>query len=77
MGRYARDGDDLLCVAEISRELAEKGGYLDVDTLDGSKRLKLPRGTPDGRAFRIAGLGLPNLHTNKRGNLLVTVRIAD
>ncbi len=37
--------------------------------------LKLPQGTQPGSEFRIKGKGVPHLHGNRRGDLLVTVDV--
>ena len=72
---FQRDGDDLLCEADVPFTVACLGGQVEVATLDGKVKLKIPRGTPSGKRFRVRGKGLPDLHGYKQGDLLVRIRI--
>ena len=67
------DGVDLRVRAPLSVALAALGGELEVPTLEGRARMKIPAGTPSGRVFRLAGKGLP--HGATRGDLLVEVEV--
>ena len=59
----------------ISFTQAALGAEVDVPTLDGSTTLSIPRATEFGAMFRIAGEGLPNLRSRRRGDLVVIVKI--
>lgn len=75
---FERNGDDLACDVPIKFTLAALGGSIEIPTLgDGEKnaKLKIPAGTQDGTVFRIRGRGMPNLHTNQRGDQLVRIHI--
>src|SRR5579885_3400622 len=50
-------------------------GEGEVPPLDGKEILKIPNGTQSGRVFRIKGKGVPVVHSNARGDELVTVKI--
>ena len=68
-----RDGNDLIAVVPISFTQAALGTTIDVPSLDGSKRLKIPAGTQYGRIFRIKGQGLPDMRTGRSGDELVQI----
>lgn len=70
---WGRRGDDLTIRVPISYAEATLGTRLTVPTpTGGSKTIKVPAGTADGRTFRIRGEGAPT-RSNGRGDLLVTV----
>ena len=70
-----RDGSDLIAVVPISFTQAALGATIDVPSLDGSKRLKIPPGTQYGSTFRIKDQGLPNMRTGRTGDQLVQITI--
>lgn len=71
---FERDGADIYCSVPISYPRACLGGELVVPTVHGKAKLKIPKGTPSGRVFRLRGQGapLPN-RTNYRGDQHVQV----
>lgn len=72
---FDRHGDDLLCEVPISVSLAALGGSIEVPTLNGKARLKIPAGTQSGKIFRLRGKGIQNLHGYGRGDQHVRVVI--
>jgi molecular chaperone DnaJ len=72
---YHREGDHLILEMPISFTQAALGAEIDVPTLDGNKPLTIPRGTQHGQAFRIDGMGLPNLRSGRRGDLGVVMKL--
>jgi len=72
---FRRDGDDLICNLDVSFSKAAIGGELEVPTLDGSAKIKVPAGTQSGTTFRLRKKGMPILRHNGRGDELVVVRI--
>ena len=48
---------------------------IDVPTLDGTRQLKIPKGTQYGNLFRIKGQGLTDLRTSRKGDELVRVQV--
>ena len=56
---FERDGADIYCSVPIGYSKACLGGELVVPTVHGKARLKIPKGTPSGRIFRLKGQGAP------------------
>jgi len=72
---FDRNGQDVLCEVSISMVKAILGGEATVPTLNGSVKMKIPRGTQGGRIFRLAGKGLPSVHSSSKGDELVKVNV--
>ncbi len=70
-----RDGNNLVAVVPISFTQAALGATIDVPSLDGTKRLKVPPSTQYGSIFRIKGQGLPDVRTGRCGDELVQITI--
>jgi molecular chaperone DnaJ len=51
------------------------GTTIDVPTLDGTRKLKIPAGTQYGRTLRIEEQGLPDIRTHRTGDLFVQIFI--
>ena len=56
---FRRSGRDLLLTLPVAVHEAALGARVDVPTLDGPVRLRIPPGTPSGQRFRLAGRGVP------------------
>jgi len=72
---FKRDGNDIRCEVPISFPQAVLGGEIEVPTLDGTAKLKIPPGTSSGTEFVLKGKGLQKLHGHSRGNQIVRVFI--
>ncbi len=70
---FDRDGDHLYCEMPISYATACLGGELEVPTLDGKVKLKIPAETQTGRMFRLRGKGINPMRGGMRGDLLCRV----
>lgn len=70
---FARDGDDLICDLPISFPQAALGSEVQVHTLSGKVRLKIPSGTQNGKIFRLRGKGIVSLRGFGQGDLLIRV----
>jgi molecular chaperone DnaJ len=72
---FRRDDQNVLLEIPISFPQAALGAEMDVPTLDGKVKLKIPAATQTGRVFRLRekGIGSPNGH--RRGDQLVTVHV--
>ena len=74
--RFTREGDNLKVDVPLDMFTALLGGEVEVPTLSGSVRLKIPPGTQSGRRFRLSGRGMPQLRsTDEFGDLLARVLI--
>ena len=71
--RFQRDGRDVVLDWPIPFTKAALGGDVEVPTLDGTARVKIPPGTQTHTVFRLRGKGLPDLETGRRGDELVRV----
>ncbi len=72
---FERDGDHLLLAIAVAFSQLALGATLEVPTLDGDSQLTIPPGTQHGAMFRVDGVGLPNLRSKKRGDLVVIVQL--
>ncbi len=71
---FVRRGADLICTLPLPYTLAALGGKTEVPALNaGTAELTIPRGVQNGEILRLKGLGLPELRTGKKGDLLVKV----
>ncbi len=73
--RFERDGDHLLSAVPVAFTQAALGAELAVPTLEGQSKLTIPPGTQHGALFRVAGQGLPNVRSGRRGDLVVIVQL--
>ncbi|AUN94750.1 molecular chaperone DnaJ [Pseudazoarcus pumilus] len=70
---FQREGDDLHCEMPISFATAALGGEIEIPTLDGMARLKIPAETQTGKVFRLRGKGIRNVRSQAPGDLLCHV----
>jgi len=70
---FERHGSDLLCEVHVDITQAILGSGIDVSTLSGSVKMKIPPGTQSGRLFRLRDKGLPDVRTRRRGDEHVRV----
>ena len=73
--QFTRHGDNILYELPISFTTAALGGEVEVATLNGSERLKIPAGTQSGKVLKLRGRGIPHLHRNRRGDQLIQVTV--
>ena len=74
-GVFQREGDDLHCEMPISFTQAALGGDIEIPTLDGSARIKIPPETQSGQTFRLRGKGIKGVRSSYPGDLLCEVVI--
>lgn len=72
---FAREGQDLHMVFPISFTQASLGAHVEVPTLEGNVRMKVPPGTESGRVFRLRGRGMPSLKQGARGDQYVRLQV--
>ncbi len=70
---FQRDGRNLYCEVPISIIDAALGGELEVPTLDGRVKLKVPAETQTGKLFRLRGKGVAPVRGGSAGDLLCRV----
>lgn len=72
---FKRDDNDLYCDMPISMVTATLGGELEVPTLNGKLKLKIPKETQSSRLFRIKGKGVRPVRGGATGDLLCRVNV--
>ncbi len=72
---FQRDGKNLYCEVPISFVDAALGGELEVPTLDGRVKLKIPEGAQTGKLFRLRGKGVTPVRGGSAGDLLCRVAV--
>lgn len=72
---FRREGDDLHMVLPIAIHEAALGARIDVPTLDGSARLRVPPGTQSGQRFRFRERGATSTRDGRRGDFVIEVRL--
>ena len=70
---FEREHDDLHCEMPVSFSTAALGGEIEIPTLDGMARLKIPAETQSGKVFRLRGKGIKNVRSHANGDLLCHV----
>jgi len=70
---FDRHGDDVIIDLPVSLDVAALGGQLEIPTLNGKARLKIPAGTRSGKVLRMRGKGVPHLRGRGAGDELVRV----
>jgi molecular chaperone DnaJ len=72
---FTRENLDILCDVPISFVQAALGAEIDVPTLDGKIKMKIPSGTQSGKVFRIKGKGVKDVHGYEQGDQHVLVLV--
>ena len=72
---FEREGKDLHCVVPISFAQAALGTEIEVPTLEGEHKLKVPEGTQTGTNFKLRNKGVPVLNGHGRGDLYVEMKV--
>ncbi|HWH13702.1 MAG TPA: J domain-containing protein, partial [Miltoncostaeaceae bacterium] len=73
---FTRRGDDLVVDVPVTFPEAALGAQVEVPTLNGRVKLRVPAGSADGRSLRVPGQGAPKLKGGGRGDLIATLRLA-
>ena len=74
--KFQRHNNDIICETKISLTAALLGAEIDIPTLSGNVKMKIPPGTQAGKIFRLKEKGMPDLHSYQRGDQLVRVDVA-
>jgi molecular chaperone DnaJ len=67
---FQRDHNDLHCEMPISFTIAALGGEIEIPTLDGSAKIKIPAETQTGKVFRLRGKGIKGVRSSTHGDLM-------
>ncbi|MBN8453348.1 molecular chaperone DnaJ [Accumulibacter sp.] len=70
---FQREQNDLHCEMPISFTTAALGGEIDIPTLDGAAKIRVPAETQSGKVFRLRGKGIKGVRSNAHGDLLCHV----
>ena len=72
---FRREGDDLHLVVPLALHEAALGAKIDVPSLDGPARLRVPPRTQSGQRFRLRERGIPSRRDGRRGDLVIEARL--
>ncbi|WP_284140447.1 molecular chaperone DnaJ [Virgibacillus sp. LDC-1] len=72
---FEREGDHIYCELPLTFAQAALGDEVEVPTVHGKVKLKIPAGTQSGRVFRLKGKGAPNVRGYGHGDQHIKVRI--
>lgn len=72
---FQRDGNNVVCIVEISMVQAALGTSITVETLDGEKTLEIPRGSQYNDTLKLKGEGFPSLRSGQRGDQIVVLHV--
>lgn len=72
---FQREGGNLHCEMPIGFTTAALGGEIEVPTLDGAAKMKIPAETQTGAVFRLRGKGIKPLRSSEHGDLMVHVTV--
>lgn len=71
--KFTREGDLILSEEHLAMVEAALGTEINVETVDGPVKMKVPAGTQGGTDFKLSGHGVPHLRGNGRGAHIVTL----
>jgi molecular chaperone DnaJ len=72
---FKRQGQNVILEVPISFVQAALGDEIEVPTLEGPVKMRIPEGTQSGRVLRLRGKGIPHLRGAGRGDQLVEIRV--
>lgn len=73
--KFTREGDLILSTEHISMVEATLGADIDVVTVDGVVKMRVPAGTQPGTDFKLSGHGIPKIKSSSRGAHIVTLMV--
>jgi len=73
--QFTREGELILSEEHVSMVDAALGIEIDVSTVDGPIKMKVPAGTQSGTDFKLSGHGVPRLRSEHRGAHIVTITV--
>jgi molecular chaperone DnaJ len=73
--KFTREGNLILSSEQIDMVDAALGTEIDVETVDGKIKMRVPAGTQSGNDFKLSGRGVPYVRGSGRGDHIVTIRV--
>jgi len=73
---FTREGDDIIVEKHVSFSQAALGTTIEVQTLNGMRRVKVPPGTQSHTRLRLKGQGIPHMKGDGKGNFYVKVVVS-
>ena len=73
--KFTREGDLILSQEHVSMVDAAIGTEMEVETVDGPVKMKVPIGTQSGTDFKLSGHGVPRINSGLRGAHIVTIHV--
>ncbi|HTB49283.1 MAG TPA: molecular chaperone DnaJ [Verrucomicrobiae bacterium] len=73
--KFTREGDLILSEEHVGMVEAALGTEIEVETVDGPVRMKVPVGTQSGSDFKLSNHGVPHLRGNSRGAHIITITV--
>ena len=70
---FTREGDIVLSETHVGMIDATLGTEIDVETVDGMVRMKIPAGTQSGTDFKLSSHGVPHMNSERRGPHIVNI----
>lgn len=71
--RFTREGELILSEEHVDMVDASLGTEIDVETVDGPVKMKVPAGTQSGTDFKLSNHGVPRLRSSQRGAHIVRI----
>lgn len=72
---FVREGDHIFCELPLTITQAALGDEIEVPTVHGEVKLKIPAGTQSGKTFRLKGKGAPNVRGRGQGDQHIKVKV--
>ncbi len=73
--KFTREGNLILSSEEVEMVDAAIGVEIEVETVDGKVKMRVPAGTQSGTDFKLSGRGVPYVRGSGRGDHIVTIRV--
>ncbi|HOV79697.1 MAG TPA: molecular chaperone DnaJ [Bacillota bacterium] len=72
---FKREDDDVICEIPVSFVQAALGDEIEVPTLEGNTKLRIPEGIQSGTMLRLKGRGIPHINGYGRGDQHVVIKV--
>lgn len=73
--KFTREGELILSEEHVDMVEAALGTEIEVETVDGMVKMKVPAGTQSGSDFKLSDHGVPKIRSDKRGAHIVTITV--